>query len=79
MGDISCGQPGNEGMDDISATTLHLVAFSDNLAIFLSSIFVKGLVLTIPKDDAFKEGADLVLREVVGEFTHLVQQINVLI
>jgi hypothetical protein len=66
-------------MDDIPAATLHLVALGHYFTVFLCGILIKGLVLAIPEDDAFEEGTDLVLREVVGEFTHLVQQINILI
>lgn len=79
MCDISGGQSNNEGMNDIPTATLHLVPLGHNLTVFLSSVLVEGFVLTIAQDDAFKEGTDLVFRKVVREFTHLIQQVDVLI
>jgi hypothetical protein len=73
------GQLANETVDDVPPARLHLVTLGDDLRVFLGGVLVESLVLTLVEDDTLEEGTHLVTREIVGELTHLVQQIDVLI
>ena len=66
-------------MDNIPSWRFHFVSFGDYLTIFLCSVFIESLVLILPEDYALKERSDLVFGEIVGKFTHLVQEVNIFI
>lgn len=59
-------------MDDVPPARFHLIALGNDLAVLLSSIFVKGFMLVLSKNDALEEAADFVLGKVVGELAHFI-------
>lgn len=73
------GQLVDETVDNVSPAGLHLVAFCYYFRVLFSSILVETFMLYVSQDDAFKKCTHFVFGEIVGEFTHLVEQVDILI